>query len=138
MSLGPGSSRAEACPYLGLRDDPDSRASYPRPDHVCVGLRRHDIDLRWQERFCLSSSFAQCARYRATQPHGILRPVIVAPPRPSSRRAAIIFLTIVILIWLTSAVSATTVVVNQSGPRSAPNHASLVRPSKHVSEAPFD
>ena len=137
MSLGLGSSCAEACPYIGLHDDPLSRASYPREDHVCRALRRNDIDLAWQERYCLSSSFAHCTRYRETQPHGILRPVIVAPP-PSSKRAAIIFLTIVILIWLTSAVSVTTVVVNQNGPRSAPNPASLSRQSRHGSAASFD
>ncbi len=55
------------CPYVGLFDDPDTRAMYARVDHRChlPGTTQTAPDPAWQERYCLSGRHDQCPIYRA-------------------------------------------------------------------------
>ena len=56
------------CPYVGLIDDPDTRAMYARADHRChlPGTSNPTPDPAWQERYCLSGRHDQCPIYRAS------------------------------------------------------------------------
>lgn len=56
----------EACPYLGLPDDPRTRFTFATPAHRChVKRKPSQIDQGHQGRYCLSSDFPACKRYRA-------------------------------------------------------------------------
>ena len=119
MSLGADGSIGSACPFLGLQDDSESHALYARQDHVCALVPRRSLDVDWQQRFCLCPAFRRCHRFQSVQPHGVLKPLVVTPVRRTRQHTAVIFITVVVLIWLTSAVSATIFVVNHRG--SAPH-----------------
>jgi LysM repeat protein len=56
------------CPHLGLVDDPDTGALYPRTDHRCFlpGTSNAAPDTAWQERYCLSGRHDQCPLLRAS------------------------------------------------------------------------
>ncbi len=64
----------DACPFLALRDDPDTHASYPRTDHICriVGVRIPTLE--WQTRHCLGSQYKQCPYFCAEQAESLVRP----------------------------------------------------------------
>ena len=55
------------CPYLGIIDDSETSALYPRVDHRCFlpGTRNHAPDMPWQNRYCLSGRHDQCSIFRA-------------------------------------------------------------------------
>lgn len=55
------------CPYLGIVDDSETSALYPRLDHRCFvpGTRINAPDMSWQNRYCLSGHHEQCAMFRA-------------------------------------------------------------------------
>jgi hypothetical protein len=126
VSLGLGRSEMTACPFLGLQGDAHSRALYARSDHVCGLAPRRGLDVSWQNSHCLCQSHRHCPRFRAVQTRSILRPVIVTSARRGRPRSALIAITVVVLIWLTSAVSATIVLLNH--PNSAPPPAEMVLP----------
>jgi hypothetical protein len=113
VSVVLGREEMTACPYLGLKDDPKSHALYARTDHVCVLSLDQGLDVSWQRRCCLSSAFRQCPQFRAKQQPVMLRPVTIETRRSARSRMAVIAVTVIVLIWLTSAVSATVYVVNR-------------------------
>jgi LysM repeat protein len=56
------------CPFLRLKDDPDSRALYANAEHRCFarsgsGPRISTVEPRHQEQLCLSQQFPECPRY---------------------------------------------------------------------------
>ena len=55
------------CPFLGLDDDPETRALYARADHRCYlpNTKRPEPDPVWQSRYCLKGNHDQCPIYRA-------------------------------------------------------------------------
>ncbi len=58
---------AEACPYLGLPDDPGTRFTFATPAHRChVKRQPRPIDLGHQGAYCLSSDFPACKLFRAS------------------------------------------------------------------------
>jgi LysM repeat protein len=88
----PGMTRGEpnlpdppACPLLGLAADPRTRFTFAHPDHRCHATRRPSTtDLARQSRFCLSTSFADCERFRAFLPRPEKPMGAAAPPRAPS------------------------------------------------------
>jgi hypothetical protein len=55
----------EACPYLGLPDDERTRFLFATPAHRChVKRKPATIDLDHQGRYCLSTRFAACPRFK--------------------------------------------------------------------------
>ena len=49
------------CPYLGLRDDPDTQVAFPSEINFCQHVRRPaPVDLEYQRSFCLADTYAQC------------------------------------------------------------------------------
>jgi len=72
------------CPYLGLLDDPDTHALFPRVDHRCQvpGSITPTPDSDWQERYCLSGRHDQCPLYRAVSQSQTAH----VTPVPTSRR----------------------------------------------------
>ena len=61
----PTGAEPEACPFVGLADDPRTRFSFPVQGHRChVRSKPAKIDLAWQGAYCLSSDFPACDRYR--------------------------------------------------------------------------
>jgi LysM repeat protein len=74
----PVTGELEACPYLGLPDDPRTRFTFATPAHRChVKRKPSQIDLGHQGRYCLSSDFPACKRYRAP---AVAANAPVAPP----------------------------------------------------------
>lgn len=62
------------CPLLGLRDDPQSRALFPRSDHVCAQPGVGSPTLGWQRLYCIGDAYPTC-------------PYLQPPaPRPPTRR----------------------------------------------------
>lgn len=60
--------RMTACPYLGLRDDPDTHFTYPSTAQGCHSTGQYQrIDLATQATRCLAAAYAECPRYRAAQ-----------------------------------------------------------------------
>lgn len=51
------------CPLLGLHDDPDTCALYPRDDHRCGVPGADPPALDWQTRFCLNAQHTQCPHF---------------------------------------------------------------------------
>jgi hypothetical protein len=57
---------AEACPFIGLAEDPATRFTFPHPDHRCrAGGRPSVVEYGHQGRACLTRDFVACDRYRA-------------------------------------------------------------------------
>jgi LysM repeat protein len=56
---------AHICPCLGLADDPETRAAYPRTDHICTLPGAAALTLSWQQSFCLSSQHSMCRYFEA-------------------------------------------------------------------------
>jgi LysM repeat protein len=52
------------CPFLALEDDPETRAAYPRTDHVCALPAAAVLTLGWQRSYCLSSQHIACRYYQ--------------------------------------------------------------------------
>jgi hypothetical protein len=62
----PMNGEPEACPYLGLPDDPRTRFAFATPAHRCHVKRKPSvIALSHQGSYCLSSDFQACNRFRA-------------------------------------------------------------------------
>jgi hypothetical protein len=62
----PMNSEPEACPYLGLPEDPRTRFAFATPAHRCHVKRKPGvIALAHQGSYCLSSDFQACNRFRA-------------------------------------------------------------------------
>ncbi|HEY5476404.1 MAG TPA: hypothetical protein VIK11_06770 [Tepidiformaceae bacterium] len=97
----PRSLAEQACPWLGLADDPATRAQIPTQAHACC---REDQNLfaipeQHQVRYCLSAEHEGCAAYRSgwssvrardehrRLPHGVAR---IDGRRSRSRQLAII------------------------------------------------
>jgi LysM repeat protein len=55
---------AHICPCLGLADDPETRAAYPRTDHICTLPGAAALTLGWQRSFCLSSQHTACCYFQ--------------------------------------------------------------------------
>lgn len=54
----------EACPYLGLLDDPRSRFTFASPGHRChVRSKLFAIDLGHQGSHCLTTGYPACERF---------------------------------------------------------------------------
>ena len=67
-------SAANACPYLGLADDPATHFAFPSGAQRChAGRRPLTIDLPKQARDCLTAAHVTCPRYRPAR-----RPIVVA------------------------------------------------------------
>lgn len=50
-----------ACPFLGLRDDPETRAAFPSDRNVCLRSRPASaVDGDYQQRVCLSHHYQDC------------------------------------------------------------------------------
>ena len=60
----PGSESLAVCPHLALRDDPETRALYPRMDHVCRLPRVYPPSLQWQQRYCTGQHYDLCPHFR--------------------------------------------------------------------------
>jgi LysM repeat protein len=52
------------CPFLGLADDPETRAAYPRTDHICTLPAAAALTLGWQRSFCLASQHTECRYFQ--------------------------------------------------------------------------
>jgi hypothetical protein len=48
------------CPYLCLRSDERTSASYPRNDHQCKQAGNALVTLDWQRRYCLDANHQRC------------------------------------------------------------------------------
>ncbi len=88
----------EACPYLGLPDDPRTRFTFATPAHRChVKGKPNKVDLGQQGAYCLTSEFPSCKWYRAPAPARGAKAVpvvaasaaVVAPPEPVAEPAAL-------------------------------------------------
>jgi LysM repeat protein len=55
---------AHICPYLALADDPDTRAAYPRTDHICTLPAAAALTIGWQRSFCLHSQHTACRYFQ--------------------------------------------------------------------------
>ena len=56
----------EACPYLGLADDPRTHFAFATPGHRChVKAKQIPIDLGHQSSYCLSTRYPACVRFRS-------------------------------------------------------------------------
>ena len=63
-------AEAVACPYLGLLEDQRTRFAFATPAHRChVKRKPWRVDLDHQGRYCLSSEFTACPRFRAPAPN---------------------------------------------------------------------
>jgi hypothetical protein len=70
-----------ACPYLGLSEDDRTRFLFATTAHRChVDRRPAAIDLDHQGRYCLSSTYGSCPRFR-TVPSTAPVVAAVTPPR---------------------------------------------------------
>jgi LysM repeat protein len=74
----------EACPYLGLADDPATRFAYPSSAQRCHALARPStIELVKQAQDCLTAQHVRCSRYsppEALSPAGqLLREAVASP-----------------------------------------------------------
>ena len=62
---------AEACPYLGLFDDPRSRFTFASPGHRCHATARQiPIEAEYQRSYCLSTLYPACERFRSAKAAG--------------------------------------------------------------------
>lgn len=60
------SAAAYPCPKLGISQDPSSIFSFPTPLHRCFAFSASEpIALEYQQEFCLTNRFPDCARYIA-------------------------------------------------------------------------
>ena len=67
----------EACPYLGLAEDSDTRLTYASAAHRCrAGRMTRTIGLAHQAAFCLSSTYPSCKRFH---PVGAVGPGYLIP-----------------------------------------------------------
>ena len=58
----------EACPYLGLFDDPRSHFTFPTEGHRChAGGRPVQIEPEYQDAYCLSTRYPACERFRSAE-----------------------------------------------------------------------
>jgi LysM repeat protein len=55
---------AHICPCLALADDPETRAAYPRTDHICNLPRAAVLTFGWQRSFCLNSQHTECRYFQ--------------------------------------------------------------------------
>lgn len=56
------------CPHLGLRDDPGTRAAYPRVDHFCARRPASDLTTEWQTQYCLQGQHQSCPLFQLELP----------------------------------------------------------------------
>jgi len=91
MSPGePDPPDAPACPLLGLAVDARTRFTFPHPGHRCHATRRPGTaDLARQSRYCLSTNYADCERFRAFLPRPEKSPAAPPVPRAASAPAII-------------------------------------------------
>jgi hypothetical protein len=67
----------EACPYLGLAEDADTRLTYASTAHRCrAGRMTRTIGLAHQAAFCLTSTYPSCKRFH---PVGAVGPGYLIP-----------------------------------------------------------
>jgi hypothetical protein len=60
----------EACPFLGVADDPDTYSLISDVDNYCYNRRpKRVVDEEHQHHFCLAGKAAQCPFYAAKAPH---------------------------------------------------------------------
>lgn len=82
----------EACPYLGLPDDPQSRFMFAAPGHRCHARAKPiPIDLGHQGSYCLSARYPACARFPlpgAVARRGADLPAVAEPPAAAALTAA--------------------------------------------------
>ncbi len=57
-------SPVEICPYLGLKDDPETSISYPSVSNVCLhSINKVTPNLNYQKSVCLTKAYADCFVY---------------------------------------------------------------------------
>lgn len=76
----------EACPYLGLFDDPRSRFTFATPGHRChAKANPAPIEPEYQRSYCLSTRYPACERFRSAKTavrRGSDSPVAASPTAP--------------------------------------------------------
>lgn len=59
-------SPVEICPYLGLKDDPETPISYPSVLNICFhSINKVTPNLRYQKEACLTKAYLTCQIYLA-------------------------------------------------------------------------
>lgn len=57
-------SPVEICPYLGLKDDPETSISYPSVSNVCIhSVNKVTPNLNYQKSVCLTIAYLDCIVY---------------------------------------------------------------------------
>ena len=128
------------CPYLAFSDDLESRALYPRLDHLCRATKAPRPTASWQSQYCLSANHRDCPYFG--------RPMITSTPRRqspflTSRRVASLLALIALIAPI---VFVTVLVVSQGSDRSNGGNDTaddigrsvLASPSPESEESPSD
>jgi hypothetical protein len=75
-----GTMQREACPFLGVADDPETYSLIGEVDNYCYNRRpKRVVDGEHQQHFCLAGKAAQCPFYAAKAPHS--QPAAQQPDR---------------------------------------------------------
>jgi LysM repeat protein len=98
------------CPYLRLKDDPDSWALFANAEHRCYAPlgsrpRTSTVEPRHQEQLCQSQRFSECRRFQQTAP------VWNTAGKPSRARLALA----VGVVFLAAAALATNLIYSGGG-----------------------
>jgi len=65
LRLSPDPFLEISCPFLGVRDDPNTPMGYPTADNYCYAFKTaKQIDLVTQRRHCLSDCYTECSIYQ--------------------------------------------------------------------------